>query len=270
MQAHILVVVAVTAGCASSSIGGHGRFTRSGYASEYGYQVGYRVGTKALLPDDWSLENTREYVTTYHLDGNQDGKVDSVFKDPSYTLRFEQPRVDGVIWVQSIPLDEGLRQKEPRVLMQTYLDELAGGHYELVKLNGTTPTIVEHRYAVTVVERGPVRLGDRDGYGVTVDLANLDQIRLDPRARLRRIQLVLVRAPEDRLTITMEGGQPVSSFKLPVLVVMAYSNLPEDFDKSLPAFHDLLARITIGGKAGFSSSLTPEAPSTAPTGTISP
>jgi hypothetical protein len=155
--------------------------------------------------------------------------------------------------------------------MQSYIDEITTASYEVVRLSATTSTILERRFAATVIEQGALTIAGRPGYFATVDVANLDEIKVSPEARSRRVQLVLFRAPNDE-TLPEEpiASKKAAARSFPVLIVAGYSNLPPDFNQELQVFHDFLGRLTIAGQSGLSIApspppLPPPAPTTAAT-----
>jgi hypothetical protein len=83
-------------------------------------------------------------------------------------------------------------------------------------------------------------------YVATIDVANIDQIKLTPASRHTRVQLVVART-----NFAYEVSRMGEKSTFPVLMMAGYANLPEDFDKDLDAFRRLLVRIDVEGKRGF-------------------
>lgn len=253
-------------GCVAS----RGTLGPTGYTSNYGYELPYRPGTKTLLPPEWGVDNLRleqatwvrkdqdRYVTEYRFDNDGDGKTDHSFKTFTYALRYEH-RVDaGVVWLREIPIAPKLRNKDLRVLLQTYLDEIAGATYETVNIGTGLPTVVvEHRQAPVILEEGPATVAGQSGYAVTIDLANVDEVRVTPHARVMRIQLVVMHAPKDEVYEPINKRMPREVY--PVIMLAGYSNLPTDFAKHLGDFHSLLRNMTVAGKSGLTLTLSPAA-----------
>jgi hypothetical protein len=267
----VLASVIASTGCGPNA---RGAFTSSGFSSGYGYDVRYKNG-QLLLPASWGIDNylRREGawvhkdqagdVSSYAFDDDGDGIIDARFDAPTYALRFENRTGSGVIWLRNVPIAPRLRVKELRVLLQSYVDAIAGASYETARLDGTEPSIVvEKRYAATIVEQGPVTVAGRPGYVATVDIANVDQLKLNPNARERRVQIMLVHAPGEEqadyvqsdvrnLKYTQDNERRAKHYR--VLVVAGYSSMPSDFDAGLPDFHDFLGRVTIAGTSGFAA-----------------
>jgi len=256
-------------------------FMADAFSSGYGYTVRYERG-RELLPPTWGLENFRRehgelvhksqegYVSTFEFDDNGDGTVDTRFQAYTYALRYEHRKNAGMIWLRNIPISPRLADKDLRILVQTLVNEMAGASYETAQIPDVERAIVvEKRQAATIVEEEPVTVAGQPGYLATIDFANIDQLRLTPDARARRVQIVLLHAPATEDTDPppeyhgeqVHGARPGRRY--PVLVAAGYSNLPADFDSGLADFHQLLGRIAIAGKTGFAiPSPVQQAPST--------
>jgi hypothetical protein len=92
----------------------------------------------------------------------------------------------------------------------------------------------------------------------TIDVANVDQVHLSPTSRAVRVRLVLVR-PDFAYVPDRKKNKA-----FPVLMMAAYSNLPEDFERDLPSFERFLGQIEIVGERGWRvarmENLAPAAP----------
>jgi len=261
-----------SAGCLSTA---RGEFASTGYTSTYGYEIPYQRGTKLLLPVEWGIDNLRlehgqwvhkdqsNYVTKYEFDDDGDGMAENSLEIYTYALRYEHRVHDGVIWLREIPIAKKLRSKDLRVLLQSYLDEIAGATYETVTL-GAKPVlgppapqiVVEQRRAPEIIEQGAATVGGQLAYAVTFDLANIDEVKVAPRARSRRVQLVVLRALKDEV---IEATKGLSREVYPVLLLAGYSNMPADFAKGLDDFHGLLRNMVFAGKSGLTLELSPAA-----------
>jgi hypothetical protein len=221
-----------------------------------------------LMPIGWKLDNFRgsplpdepktgdSYKTKYRFDRDNDGDLDLFFEESAFQLRFKSLQDAGVVWLRTIPVSEDLSETQLSTLMSGLVDSLAGGEYESVALSAKRVLTVEKRYAATLVSALPCRLAEHECLVGTIELADVDQLRMTPGHRSQKMELVLSRSPfryEERRTRTT----------FPVYILVGYANQPSDFDKSLPAFRDLLSRIEIVNRRGFST-LASTAPSTAP------
>jgi hypothetical protein len=253
-------------------------FNDAHFSSGYGYDIAYRGGNKQVLPEAWRLDNyrfnqnqwlpkqQREYVTQYDFDDNDDGRIDRRISTFTYVLRYEHRVRSGVIWLRNIPLPQTLRSKDLRVLMQSYIEELTRTTYERVRLGmNTTAIVADRRYTAAIVEQGPATIAGQNAYVAALDIADIEQLKVAPAARSRRVQLILMRAPQDEVVdvkIDAEGGRGTLGY--PVLVLAGYSNMPTDFAADLPDFHGFLGQLTVGGKTGLTLQPVPTPDSTAP------
>lgn len=215
-----------------------------------------------MLPGSWAIDNYRKdrsqwirknqggYITRYEFDNNDDGTSDDAVETFTYALRYEHSVISGVIWLRNSLIPNKLRSKSLRVLMQTYIAELAGPTYEIVRSGLATSRIpVGRPHAAAIVAQGPVTVAGQAAYMATFDIADVDQIKLTPDVHTQRVQLVLMRAPQDEKVVHSQADRKDTTY--PVIVLMGYSSMPADFQAGLEDFHDLLRRLTIDGKAGL-------------------
>jgi hypothetical protein len=229
---------------------------------EYKYRI--NGDGEQILGDSWLLDNFHkgmsgktvpkdgnEYMTIFDFDVDGDGDAEAREEGLLYDLRLKHRKRDAVIWARTFPISKDLADKDLRVLMQSYIDEVAGAGYESVQIHPTRRIVQETRYAAATVERGPARVAGYDAYSATIDVANIDQIKLTPGKYERRVKLVLVKPP---FQYRFHGvTQTKSQKKFPARMLVGYANLPEDFEKDLPDFTKFLERIEIKGKRGFSA-----------------
>lgn len=260
----------------------HGSFAAGGYRSEYGYQIAYRAGTGQVLPPKWSVDNFSPdrgkwvpkdrdgYTTQYEFDANGDGTVDTWIERPTYELRYEHRVHSGVIWLRNIPLSPKLRSKDLRVLLQDYIDQITSmTTYETVKFRPNLVEIVVDHPVAVIIEQSSATVAGQPAYMATIETANADQIKLDPGTRRRRVQLVIMRAPQDDpidpdKDTSDKGTFPRPATTLPVVVLAGYSNMPADFQAGLEDFHDFLRRLTIGDRSGLVPGAPPSGPPAEP------
>ena len=252
-------------GCAP---GASGAFDDKGYQhATYAYRVDAthapdaNIANGNLLGNEWKLDNfyrnardrlapkrTENYLTQYELDLNDDGKADAEEEELLYDLRFKHLKRDALIWLRTIPISDDLRDKELRVLVQRYVDEVSGAGFEAVKLGPTTTLVREKRFGASIIDRGPFKLADQDAYETTFDVANVDQVAINPNARRVRVRIVLVRTPFEYSARAQRAG--LKSHKFAVLMLAGYANLPEDFATDEKDFQALLEHTAIDGKRG--------------------
>ena len=246
--------------------------------NDYAYRV---VAQKdgSFLPESWKLDNYyggsgalkpkagKEWIVEYSLDSDGDEEADFKVEELIYDLRFEHLEHDGVIFLRTIPISADMKQKKLSVLMERYVEGIAGAGYEVVTLNSQSQLLVEKRYAAAIVAKSPTKLAGRDAYVALLDVANVDQLKIDPNARKERVELVLLHT--DFGYITTSNNQTVKSATFPVIMFAGYANKPEEFEAGQKDFHDFLGRIEIDKRSGFEPpelgpSKAPPAPEAAP------
>jgi hypothetical protein len=233
----------------------------------------------ALLPNGWAIDNyypkgspdgpleAKEfgaYKMHLNLDTDGDGRYDESVSMPAYDLRFVHRTHSGVIWLRTVPLSEILREKDLRVLMQEYIDDVAGAGYEVVNFEDAN-AVSEKRFAAELLAREEGTLGGRPAYAAEFAVANIDQIHVARDARRSHVKVVLVRPGFDYGWGTRGGGglfghnlklpkkevpREGPAVKFPVLMIAGLASLPEDFPKALPDFDALLNRVTVSGRSG--------------------
>lgn len=232
-------------------------FDGYGYKHQkYGYRLLNQSGDK-LLPPEWQLDNlywtpakkleqkhTPDYLATFSFDMNGDGATDRDERGFLYDLRFKHTKRDATIWVRTLPISTDLREKDLRVLVQRYVDEVSGAGFEAVQLGPNSIIIREKRYAASVISRGSFTVAKQEAFETTFDVANVDEVAVSPNARKTRVRIALVRTP-----FTYPKKQ-LDKVEFPVLMLVGYANLPEDFAKDEPAFNGVLSHLQIGSSVG--------------------
>jgi hypothetical protein len=202
-----------------------------------------------LMPQGWKLDNFygtplpdrpkdgASYKAQLAFDEDGDGRQDASKEEYLFELRFESLTDEGAIWIRNIPVSRDMRMMRLPVLMTSFVESLAGGEYESVRLEPNRSLTLEKRFASTLVSSQPCQLAGLECVLGTIELADVDQLRLSPQHRSRKLQVLIART---RFTYVsaMDGAYPV-------YLVAGYSNRPAQFDAGVPAFQDLLNRIVI-------------------------
>jgi hypothetical protein len=221
-----------------------------------------------LMPPGWRLDNfwgkelpnrpkeTESYMTNLEFDWDGDGRFEAQRREFAYLLRFESRLNDGVVWLRGIPVSTDLADMDLSALMTKFSDALSGANYETTRLTRETRTISEEHYASVITASAPCKWAGLECVTAAIDLANVDQLKLDPAHRSRRLRVVIARTPFHY------EPSAVSSNGYPVYLFAGYSNLPANFEAGLPDFLSLLQRVSIAGAGGFeAAALTPATPS---------
>ena len=249
-----------------------GVVSADGYVSgRYDLDVrrGYDAPAAAgLMPEGWKLDNFHDdspkrgkaYQAVFHVDVDGDDNGWNKI-EPAYELRFVHLRHAGVAWLRAVPVSNELANKDLRVLTAGFVEGLAGGEYETLELSPGRATTVEKRFASSLLHAEPCRLAAQECEAATIELANVDQLKLDPNYRSHKLMVVLARTPF--AYAPSDGGTT-----FPVYLVAGYSNQPSQFEAGLQDFIGLLQHVRITGQRGFSA--TRPAPAAVPPATVPP
>jgi hypothetical protein len=260
----VLLIGLSTLGCM------RGGSTASGSAlvhPNFPYAVAYDdEAEKSVLGNEWRLENYRRkeprpgavtatdierkagYDTTYGFDFNDDDVADKKRELPYPDLVFVHKRTNARLEVATVLLDDRLGDKELRVLLNNIV-ESGNGTRSLFVGFGRVAAGVQKRFASRLLDSQEAALGDNKGLVATIERADLDQLQLNPKARWRRSRLFLMHAPFDYyLAEGHESGvaaerDTAKYHKYRVLVLVEYSNTPEDFEAQYPEFVRLLNKM---------------------------
>jgi hypothetical protein len=260
----VVVVLGVWAtGCTPGS-------TAAGSAlvhSKFPYAVTYDdQPSKSVLGADWGLENYRHknpdpkypgkveiqrkdgYQATYRFDFNDDDKMDATEKFPNPDLLLVSKKTAARIEVTSLLLDDRLADKELRVLLNDAVESASGTLPSFLGF-GDVAVARTKRVASRLVDSQEVTLGGEKGLVATIDRANVDQLELDRNARWRRYRLFLMRAPFDYYATVSayNAADPRRFRRYRVLLVVEYSNAPEDFEAQYPDFVRLMNKLHFMG-----------------------
>lgn len=209
----------------------------------------------AIMPADWRLDNfhlangaykpktTAEYRSRYELDQDDDGRADDTVRASRYDLRFTNRRYSGEIWLRTIPLSASEAELELPVVLRRYVEGIAGNGFTVTQISTPTGrvavTVEERRFAARVLDYTPVTVHGVEALVATIEVANVDQLQLDPNARGERARLVFVRAP-----FTLDrprSGVEVARYR--VLLAAGYVASPADYERGLVDFEGLVSRV---------------------------
>jgi len=255
-----MVLATVGLGCEAP-----GRVEFGNYRSKYEGLVVVGQGAPAsagLMPKGWKLDNfygsptpdeaksTDDYMTTYVLDADGNGTYELRLEKFLYELRFVNLLDDGIIWLRVIPVSADLAEMSLPVLIDAYVDSMSGGRFDAAWVDRNHTAGREKHYASVLTSTQPCQLGGVDCQLATIDLADVDQVKLSPTKRYRKLQVLIARAP---LEFSVRGHA------LPTYLVAGYSNQPARFDADWPEFRDFLGRIVLREHRGFALSEQPAA-----------
>ncbi|MGO9837610.1 MAG: hypothetical protein ACLP1X_25760 [Polyangiaceae bacterium] len=244
------------------------QFAATAYVqSDYGYKVAYSdPGGKSFASGDWTLDNYfvdemgdlkakkgNNYEAKREFDEDGDGQISSseTSQENIYDLRLLNRRDNGVIWVKAHPLLPDDAHRDLEVTLNDYADGLSGAGLYAQSNLFSVERVHERHFTTFVTAKNQVTVGDVPGLAGTVELAEVEKLRLDPSFRSAKIRIVLVKfyfydcgsqfGRHPWPTVTHDGS---SCFKRPGLLVVGYYNTVDRFDEDLPEFEHMVQRIS--------------------------
>ena len=227
----------------------------------------YRRKDKATASSPTELERKADFEAAYEFDFNDDDKTDAKAKLPIPDLLFVNKRTSARLELVTILLDNHTAAKELRVLLNDIVDSGSGTRSLFVGF-GRTAAGIEKRYASRLLDSQEAFLGGQKGLVATIEQVDLDKREIDPKTRGRKSRLFLLRAPfayyATETSVVSTPGSPSSSsatsstssgasgstaslksdyHRYSVLMLVEYSNSPDDYEAQYPEFLRLLNKI---------------------------
>jgi hypothetical protein len=243
--ATVATALALSVGCTPAST-----FGADGYHHELlPYSVHYSSPPKkTFVSEDWKIDNYEtaadgsptqpksgeHYRGTIRLDlGNQQYRTLSA---DYFDLRLENKRTAAVLWVQTRPADADDIERDLRVLVEEFAEQLAGANLYLEERDSTEksrPVARERSFATKIVDGQNVKFQGRDAYVATIEIANVDQLKLDPNARSFIAKIMFVRTGYTRDLNDDVSDRP---HHVPIFMRIGYGAGPAEFGPGLPDY----------------------------------
>jgi len=195
-----------------------------------------------VVADDGTIgkpKQTDAYVQPREIDVDDDGVVDINSKAFVYDLKLVNRVTDGAIWLQTVPLAMRDKDRSLPSILDDFVESLSGtGVYRVT-------TIQPHRlaatktYAAHVLSATGGRTGGFESVDATIELVNLDQLKVDPDAKSEIGRVVVVRTNYP-LEITDTANHKFVGL---AMVVVGCDSHPRDFDATNADFVKFLAAL---------------------------
>jgi hypothetical protein len=239
-----------------------GKLDSQGFTHEkLGYVLPYaKANEKVFINSSWTLETNSQGQpspkdnSTSRLDVQSYSGHKETITVQDLDLVFKHRETNGVIAVQSAPLGETLAYKKLPILAKDYVERLSGLYYApLVEGGGRIGR--GKNYVTNIVEGQSGTLGTAETYEAVVDVANAEQLKLNPEHRLMRYKMVIIRpkAPEGWKDVRDTYGKKVDpkdryvEETYPALIVLTYAMDHAFYQDYLPDFEALVRRFKLRG-----------------------
>ena len=262
--------VVLLASCTSSGV-----FSKDAFHNKvYPYTIGYTdPKDRSILGPDWLVENyfsNDDGVPTGQKtdDGyRKDREIELANGEKTLTtvdvfdVLLAHKTSSGIIWLRTIPVSPRAQARNLRVVAEEYAEALSGRGFFARDLGRFEVSAKE--FASRFIEGHEAVLAGMPAYDATIEVANVDQLKLDSTNRVCRIRVVFARTP-----FNLPRDRPTGD-DLPVQLMAGYVNNPTDFDREAPAFEKFLGLLETGGMHGLKS-LQPASPAAPPAASVSP
>jgi len=252
MTRYAFVIALLVGGCAPKPFGLNGlQYPKQPIVVRYA-----TPGSQIFVSPDWRVDNfllsdtgeiraekeNDEYTFSRKADYDGDGR-EEVYVAPTYILKLLHRKNAGVLWSQMVPLDLNEKERNLDVLVNDYVESLSGAGFYAVSVPSGKVEVHARQYATKIVDKKPRKVGRFEGLEATIELANLDQLKLDPASRSAKIRVVFLRT--DYVTRLYQ----TTTVDVPLLLVLGLHAQPAYFDATAPDFDSFVGAFELKEKA---------------------
>jgi hypothetical protein len=211
-------------------------------------RIEFEEGSRILVDSNWFVDNARRhsrddqilsklgpaFERRISLDANGDGKHESEATIRRYEVLLRHRRTDDRLALSVYPISQQHEETDLAVLAREAVDSLSGvGGLSVHYVDGTTSTI-ERRMTARILDLERMTVDGFEAVGVTYEIADVDQLRLDDASRIGVSRMILVRVPWrwTRAHVGQYGGGE----SWPMLARVVHNARPESFERGTEAF----------------------------------
>jgi hypothetical protein len=203
-------------------------------------------GKRQLLPSPWVLSNF-EYDGALPTKERTKGRFESEFQwemksgaivratTTTYELLFRHTS-NAEIWVRLLPIPQAMRGRQVRYAAEEFVNSFSGS----VVSDWLDGSGIARRVATQIIESKAIKVDGHPARQVTFDIANLDQLQLDPNAPRTRARIVLVKAGLRKSILHSQNLQRVAAY-----LMLGYLNDAARFADEAAAFDSLVQRVKV-------------------------
>jgi hypothetical protein len=250
---------------------------------QYGWRLPFADAPKRLIaPSPWRLDNWEEkspghfeakrgphYFDTVEVDDDGDGKIDGWerHEEPLSDLELVNEEDDSFVWIKTRAIPPGSARRKLELVARDYVDALSGWT-TIAQLDLFGRERKRARQLTTLLKSvRETRVGGHRALDVVADIADVDELRVNPRARLGRLRVVVARigyvvarrSEDEKSAWPSEVVQGRAVWKkTAILVIGSITGLDDDGQRSL--VDDLAARVAFTGASTIIETPRPDAP----------
>ena len=261
-----VLAAAAASGCGAAAFQADGFHPQGeNYSIRYRQAPVGKPGPDAILGRDWRAVNlyanhgkwdvkqSDEYWEWVEYDTTGDGVGDKRIRERVYGLELKH-RVSGArIWISTVPLPADDAQTDLGVLLRRFSSELSRGvQLHRARFKGqdgakeTHRSTVETRYAARTLGERACSVSGQVAHSADIEIANVDQLEIDPTAARKRAHIVFVRPPYDR-TLKFHTSHFIETPRreIPIVHLVAYLTEKRAFSEHTEDFSQFLRNLDI-------------------------
>jgi hypothetical protein len=194
----------------------------------------------------WQKKLHEKYRGDVKADLDGDDEPETI-KRYHYDLELSHLVTEANIQVDVTVLPQSKQRTRMDVFLANFIDNISGGRSWYEKYRYTGKTKVSRTYASKLIVSREFKIGENDAVLATIELADLNQLELDPDHRSGVITILLVRLNDYVFRPRTAYLFQKQAFPA-ILTVMLYSR-PEHHAELKPDFYALTKAIRLNGKS---------------------
>lgn len=235
-----------------------------------------------LAPGPWRLDNWEEkpvgqftvkrgpsYFDTFEVDDDGNGKIEGWerHEEPLADIELDNDEDDSVVWIKTRAIAPSQARRKLELVARDYVDGVSGStRVSQLDLFGRQRARTRHLTSLVTSVR-ETHVGGNRALEAVAEIADVDDMRLDPRARLGRLRVIVARvgyfvarrSPDEHSAWpAVEHGGATVWRKTAVLVIVSISGLDDGGPRALA--DDLAARLTFTAASTVLEAPRPNAP----------
>lgn len=245
-----LVLTALHTACVSTA-----SFNDQGFEHKrIGYSLAYsNPADKSWLNESWKIEkNHLGEVDESDYGSRRLEATDAKGKKQTMLVRnadliFKHKKTNGVISVQSFPLNEFMAEKKLDIVAKDFAEQMSGEYF--IAFSGAGYSVGKGRNLVTnLVSSQAGKLGAAETMEGVVEVANVEQLKLNPKHRLMRYKFFLARLTPENGWVDIEVmKEPKNNieYRYPAMIVILYSMDDAYFNDYVADFDGLVKQLKL-------------------------
>jgi hypothetical protein len=201
---------------------------------------------------DWRIDNfvldedgkpgdaksAQGYVENRAIDYLGDGQPYRPGNAYIYDLKLVNRRTDATMWLQEIPLPMHDKDRSLQALLDNLVESISGTGFYTVRVGYDRSKVRAKTFGARIVQSAPVLFGKFTSLDATIEVVNLDQLKVDPTAKAAVVRVVLVRTAYT---------QAVDSYvSASIVTVLGCESKARDFESTSADFERFLTSVQLG------------------------